>query len=291
MSNKLSRIILDKKRLLLNPLTEQNIFIIHDEENINISRALIIGPEDTPYEDGFYLFEFLFPSNYPFQPFKVKFFTNNGITRMHPNFYACGKVCVSIIGTWTGPGWTSCQTLESVLVTFQSLFIKNPLHQEPGFENNFTSKNSNYNNIIHHENINIGIIKMYNNIPKGFEGFKPIMEEYLLQNKKRILNKCKSNIIKEISSPSIWNFKIKLDYQSLNKELLNIYTNLNTLDITLTKKIIEKCNILEKGEHISYPKAIKMISKMDVELNEHTILTLMEMKKIVKIKNGIVFKE
>jgi len=48
--------------------------------------ALIIGPPDTPYEGGYYLFKFIFPSDYPFSPPKITYHTNDGVTRMQSKF-------------------------------------------------------------------------------------------------------------------------------------------------------------------------------------------------------------
>ena len=36
---------------------------------------LIIGPEDSPYQGGFYLFKAQFPDNYPFSPMTMKTLT------------------------------------------------------------------------------------------------------------------------------------------------------------------------------------------------------------------------
>ena len=41
---------------------------------------------------------------YPFEPPKVLILTVDGRTRINPNLYANGKVCLSILGTWSGPG-------------------------------------------------------------------------------------------------------------------------------------------------------------------------------------------
>ena len=40
--------------------------IIPDNNNMQVVRVLILGPEDTPYENGFYFFEITFPNNYPY---------------------------------------------------------------------------------------------------------------------------------------------------------------------------------------------------------------------------------
>ena len=109
----------------------------------------MIGPTNTPYEHGFYFFNIEIPDNYPFNPPKVKYCTQNGKTRFNPNLYVNGKVCLSIINTWAGPGWTSCNTISTVLLSIQALvFVENPLHNEPGYEKDNSIKNTNYNIII-----------------------------------------------------------------------------------------------------------------------------------------------
>jgi ubiquitin-conjugating enzyme E2 Z len=88
--------------------------------------ALIVGPKYTIYEDGYYLFDITYPSNYPLQPPKLKFLTNDGNVRFHPNLYRNGKVCLSILNTWRGQGLTSCQTIKSVLLIIVSILDENP---------------------------------------------------------------------------------------------------------------------------------------------------------------------
>ncbi len=39
-------------------------------------------------------------------PAQVQFLTTGGGTvRFNPNLYNCGKVCLSLLGTWSGPSW------------------------------------------------------------------------------------------------------------------------------------------------------------------------------------------
>ena len=51
------RIISDIKEIRANPLTAHGIYYEHDDSEILKGKALIIGPADTPYADGFYLFK------------------------------------------------------------------------------------------------------------------------------------------------------------------------------------------------------------------------------------------
>ena len=101
------RLAKDVVRIIKNPLTEHNIFYKHDENDMLKGYALIIGPKDTLYDNGFYFFKFNFTKNYPYEPPKVEYLTNNGRTRFHPNLYRSGKVCISILNTWKGEQWTS----------------------------------------------------------------------------------------------------------------------------------------------------------------------------------------
>lgn len=74
--------------------------------------------------------------DYPFQPPKVPFLTTgHGKVRFNPNLYHCGKVCLSLLGTWSGPGWQSnVSTLLQVLVSIQGLIlVDEPYYNEPGF--------------------------------------------------------------------------------------------------------------------------------------------------------------
>ena len=56
MEQYLKRIILDIKDITKNPI--DNIYYIPNDENICEGYAMIIGPEMTPYQYGYYLFKF-----------------------------------------------------------------------------------------------------------------------------------------------------------------------------------------------------------------------------------------
>ncbi len=96
--------------------------------------ACIFGPPDTPYEDCPMLYSFRFSETFPFDSPAVSFNTSDGHTRFHPNMYIDGKVCLSILGTWSGPSWSSIMRISTVLVTLQSIMTANPITNEPGYE-------------------------------------------------------------------------------------------------------------------------------------------------------------
>jgi ubiquitin-protein ligase len=112
-----------------------SIFVRAVEGRLDLLRALIIGPDDSPYAGGCFVFD-IYLDNYPANPPKVQFLTTGGgKVRFNPNLYNCGKVCLSLLGTWQGPGWISGEsTLLQVLVSIQSLILVNdPYFNEPGY--------------------------------------------------------------------------------------------------------------------------------------------------------------
>jgi len=158
----INRLLKDVRQVLKYPLTDNGIYYIHDEADMLKGYAMIVGPEGTPYFGGYYFFDFTFPCDYPFSPPKVKYMTNDGITRFNPNLYKCGKVCVSILNTWTGDKWSSCQTINSVLLTLCSLLNENPFLNEPG-QTPGSRDCIAFNKSIEYCNIQFAVCKLLNN--------------------------------------------------------------------------------------------------------------------------------
>ena len=176
------RIKYDIKHFIKSDLNSNGIYCDFDEEDMSRVKALIIGPKDTPYENGFYFFSLQFPDNYPYSPPSVKFLTQIENIRFNPNLYVDGKVCLSILGTWAGPGWSSCLSLNSVLLSIQSLLNEYPLQNEPGFEKEKGTRSQNYNSVIEYFNIKGSTIKMLKTPPYKYNVFAPIMEKYFIEN-------------------------------------------------------------------------------------------------------------
>ena len=110
------------------------IYLWIDKKNIFQQYALIMGPENTPYFGGFYFFDIKYPDNYPQTPPNINMITINGKVRFNPNLYQCGKVCLSILGTWSGPSWKPIMNIRLVLNSISSLLGEFPIQNEPGFE-------------------------------------------------------------------------------------------------------------------------------------------------------------
>jgi ubiquitin-conjugating enzyme E2 Z len=226
MKAALKRIMnIDMKRLNENSLESQGIYIIFDESNILKAKALIIGPKDTLFENGFLFFDITFPNNYPYSPPSFKYLSQNNV-RIHPNLYVNGKVCLSILGTWSGPSWTCAMDISNVLVTIQSLLDNNPLLHEPGFENILTGNEKNikltneYNELIKYNTINSLIVDQILNLPSDLDIFKNIIKENFDKNIKNIKENLNINIEKNVKL-SIYNIYHNISYINLKKKFEN----------------------------------------------------------------------
>lgn len=217
------RLLSDVKDLIKNPLTDENIYYIHDDLDMLKGYALIIGPDDCIYEHGAYFFEFNFPSDYPLRPPTVVYHTNDGKTRFNPNLYRNGKVCVSILNTWKGEQWTSCQTIRSILMTLVTLFHNNPIVNEPGFSAS-DPEAPKYNQIVEYKKYEVAMIgiltKKY--LPDKFLGFYSIYKDHFVKHKEAIKKKLmeKSEIQRCVVSTRLYAMSFEVDYPKLYENFM-----------------------------------------------------------------------
>jgi len=230
MNKCFKRIILDIRDITNDPI--EGIYYYPCEENIMKGHALIIGPENTPYQYGNYIFEFNFTNEYPYNPPVVTFLSNDGNnTRYNPNFYRNGKVCLSILNTWKGESWSACQSIRSILITLQFTMNEYPLLNEPGVNMNCHFKCiEKYNDIIRYKNIEHNILLFIidpSKIPFKNDEIKQHILENFKKNKDKlieIINNLYNN--KEINNKliilNIYNQKVSLNYDKLIKQITNI---------------------------------------------------------------------
>ncbi len=226
------RLLKDITNIMKHPLTDEGILYFHDETNFFKGKIIIFGPKESLYENGVYMFEIKYTCNYPYEPPIVKYLTNDGKTRFHPNLYRNGKVCLSLLNTWKGEQWTACQTIRSVLITLLSLLHNKPLLNEPGI------KESNkdfipYNKIIEYMNIQTAIngILEKKTMQKNFYDFWDYIINHFKKEADNIINRIE-NLSKiytsvETNKVRIYDMKVEINYKTLlektkkNLKLLN----------------------------------------------------------------------
>ena len=229
LSASIKRILVDVKDIIKNPLHDNGIYYFHNEDNIYNGKAMIIGPSDTPYQYGYYFFNFTFSNDYPYSPPKVSFCTQGEQVRFNPNLYTNGKVCLSLLNTWPGDPWTSVQTISSILLTLSSILNNEPLLNEPYISKpNLSIKT--YNDIIEFSNYKIAFLGMYTGkyILSGFEVFKEIIDEKMKEYLPLVIKKCEaleqSEINNKLLTINLYHFSMQINYTDLLKQL-NIIKN------------------------------------------------------------------
>jgi len=224
--NTISRLVKDIKQIINCPLIENGIYYSHDETDMLKGYAMIVGQTDTPYYGGFYFFEFTYPTDYPHSPPVVTYHTNGHNVRFNPNLYKCGKVCISILNTWRGEQWSSCQNISTVLLTLCIILNKDPLLNEPGVTR-LHKDLQNYNYIIEFSNINIAVCDIVNKSSyiynENFSVFYPYINEIFLKNYTEYIEICKRNneIVPKntIIRTDFYDMKILINYEVLISKL------------------------------------------------------------------------
>ncbi|CAF3660646.1 unnamed protein product [Rotaria sp. Silwood1] len=82
----------------------------------------MLGPLDSPYENGIFQFKLEYPENYPFQPPKIQFSTKI----FHPNIFPDGYICLDILQH----EWSHVLNILTVLLSIQSL-LNDPNPNDP----------------------------------------------------------------------------------------------------------------------------------------------------------------
>ena len=159
---------------------ESSVFLRIDETRMDVMKCIITGPEGTPYANGVFVFDLFCPAEFPSVPPLVNLqTTGSGTVRFNPNLYNCGKVCLSLLGTWRGgpnEQWNEATTtLLQVFVSIQSLiFVDQPFFNEPGYEALFNTtkgelQSAAYNDTIRLATITWAMVDVLKNLPFGFE--------------------------------------------------------------------------------------------------------------------------
>jgi ubiquitin-conjugating enzyme E2 G1 len=84
-----TKLLLD---LAKNPIDLVSVGL-EDDSNVYNWEILIMGPERTLYEGGFFKAKLSFPANFPNMPPTMTFVSE----MWHPNVYPDGRVCISIL--------------------------------------------------------------------------------------------------------------------------------------------------------------------------------------------------
>ncbi|KAI8045129.1 hypothetical protein M5D96_001308 [Drosophila gunungcola] len=130
------------------------------EDRMDLMSVMMVGPQHTPYQNALFFFDFQMDRDYPKSP-PVCHYISYCTERLNPNLYEEGKVCVSLLGTWSGRDtevWSEASTMLQVLVSIQGLIlVDEPYYNEAGYEKQRGTQLGNENSRVYNE---MAIIKI-----------------------------------------------------------------------------------------------------------------------------------
>ncbi len=102
--------------------SKEKITVKMFNDEITHWHASIKGPKDSPFEDGNFLLDIVFPAEYPFKPPVIKFLNK----MYHPNISTIGLICLDILKDQ----WSPALSVFKVLLSISSL-LADPNPNDP----------------------------------------------------------------------------------------------------------------------------------------------------------------
>eukprot|EP01084_Bolivina_argentea_P137344 241868_1 len=213
-----------------------SMFVRFDESKPRFIQTMLIGLQDTPYFNGCFLFDIYLSNDYPIKPPKIKHITNganlptanNGPGGFSPNLHkSTGKVCLSLLGTWNGPGWKANESnVYQILSTllFMVFGAKHPYYMEPnygGWEGTVNER------VIHDRKVYeydeellyyTGKCTILDILKKPYVGFEEVIKVHFKMKKEQIIKNMKM-VTKCKDYSKVFKNKIKPIYEQIECEL------------------------------------------------------------------------
>uniref|UniRef100_A0A182P300 UBC core domain-containing protein n=1 Tax=Anopheles epiroticus TaxID=199890 RepID=A0A182P300_9DIPT len=151
-----------REHWLLRTALPPGVWVRTFEDRLDLLSVMIEGPKKTPYEDGLFLFDIQLGLDYPRAP-PLCHYISYCSDRLNPNLYEDGKVCVSLLGTWSGRGtevWGPSSTLLQVIVSIQGLIlVAEPYFNEAGYEKLRGSQQGKENSRMYNEMVLLKLVQ------------------------------------------------------------------------------------------------------------------------------------
>ncbi|XP_046659894.1 (E3-independent) E2 ubiquitin-conjugating enzyme UBE2O-like isoform X2 [Homalodisca vitripennis] len=181
---------------LLQSSLPSGIWVKGFEDRMDLFSVMIRGPEKTPYEDGLFFFDFQLSADYPKAP-PLCHYVSYCSDRLNPNLYEDGKVCVSLLGTWSGKGtevWTVISNLLQVIVSIQGLIlVSEPYFNEAGYEKQKGSQQGRENSRMYNEMVALKLVQSMSKLilhPPPI--FRAEVTQHFTQNAHKLCNRLES---------------------------------------------------------------------------------------------------
>lgn len=126
MSTAAKRLQTELRNMNKKPL--KDVYANPTKDDLCVWDATIVGPPETPFENGKFNLTITFPSDYPFKPPHVRFNTR----LYHPNVDSGGGICLDILKL---SSWSPALSIQQLLLSISSLMVSpnadDPLSSSP----------------------------------------------------------------------------------------------------------------------------------------------------------------
>lgn len=92
---------------------------LENDNDLTAWRAEIVGPPDSPFEDGVFDLSIKFSSRYPMEPPACRFIGRP--SPHHPNIDASGRICLDTLKSPPAGTWSPAVSLSSLLLSLRAL--------------------------------------------------------------------------------------------------------------------------------------------------------------------------
>ncbi|KAH3742713.1 ubiquitin-conjugating enzyme E2 24 [Pelomyxa schiedti] len=188
---------------ILRASSSSGIYVRVYENRMDLLRVAIIGPCDTPFEDGFFMFDLALPPDYPAVPPDV-FFHSLVPVKINPNLYTDGTVCLSLLGTWVGDEVESWQpdasNLLQVILSIQGLILgtNEPYFLEAGYDKQRGMPWAAHQSHLYNEGAVLGVLQgMLYTMAAPPPPFERVVLHHFATRGRHILQRCRSLLNKD----------------------------------------------------------------------------------------------
>ncbi|GLT82877.1 hypothetical protein SLE2022_012080 [Rubroshorea leprosula] len=180
---------------ILEKTLPETVYVRIYEERMDLLRAALVGAPGTPYHDGLFFFDIFLPPEYPSKP-PLVYYHSGGLC-LNPNLYESGKICLSLLNTWTGSGtevWNPDSTVLQVLLSLQALVLnEKPYFNEAGYDKQIGRAEGEKNSVNYNEDVFLlnckSMLYIVHKPPKHFEA---LVKEHFSRHSSSILSACKA---------------------------------------------------------------------------------------------------
>lgn len=190
--------VVSKEWRRLQKSLPQGIVVRVCESHQDRIRAIIVGPQGTPYEDVLFFFDIQLGAKYPIEPPSVWFHAHG--KRLNPNLYEDGSVCLSILGTWDGDDVESwdpkTSNLLRILISLQALvFVEEPYYNEAGYQRQRGTAEGTENSKRYNESAFLLCLRhMLQTLRGGPADCVELAQGYYRREREKILKKCRERL-------------------------------------------------------------------------------------------------